>query len=117
MIGNLLSALPNAQAAECFEDILKLPHCRIERIVSFGQSSPADFWYDQNWDEWVLLLSGEARLELADRPEPVRLLPGDHCLIPAGLRHRVAFTAPDEATLWLAIHVNEPLDSTIEAEA
>lgn len=108
MIGNLLQDLPCTQEAECFEDILKAPGCRVERIVSFGQVSPPDFWYDQAWDEWVLVLSGEAALALADRPEPVRLRTGDHWLIPAGLRHRVAFTAPNEPTVWLAIHLGEP---------
>ncbi|TWH76719.1 cupin 2 domain-containing protein [Azomonas agilis] len=107
MIANLLNSLPNTQDAERFEDILKVPGCRVERIVSFGQTSPADFWYDQSWDEWVLVLSGEALLQLEDRSEPVRLLAGDHLLIPARLRHRVAFTSPDEPTIWLALHIGE----------
>jgi hypothetical protein len=28
---------------------------RIERITSSGQSSPHELWYNQAWDEWVLV--------------------------------------------------------------
>lgn len=107
MIGNLFQNLPKTLEAEQFEDILKQPGCRVERIVSFGHSSPADFWYDQSWDEWVLVLSGEALLEWGDGAEPVRLRAGDHLLIPARMRHRVAFTSPSEPTIWLALHFGE----------
>ena len=34
----------------------------------------------------------------------VALEPGDHYWIPAGLRHRVASTAPDGPTIWLTVH-------------
>lgn len=117
MLGNLFNALPSAQEAECFEDIFKQAGCRVERIVSFGQSSPKDFWYEQNWDEWVLLLSGEAQLTLANQAESVRLLTGDHLFIPAGIRHRIDFTAPNTPTIWLAIHLNEPSNTAAETQA
>ena len=32
---------------------------RVERIVSTGQVSPPGFWYDQEEDEWLVLLRGE----------------------------------------------------------
>jgi cupin 2 domain-containing protein len=35
---------------------------RIQRIVSTGQSTPADKPYTQDHDEWVLLLTGSAGL-------------------------------------------------------
>ena len=104
MPANLLHALPDARSAECFDDLLKAPGCRVERIVSHGQSSPPDFWYDQNWDEWVLLLAGHAVLKLESRSEPVPLQPGDYLLIPANEKHRVESTAPDQPTVWLALH-------------
>lgn len=34
----------------------------IERIISNGQSSPPGFWYEQERDEWVVLLQGESEL-------------------------------------------------------
>lgn len=105
---NLFQPLPDASAGERFDDLLKLPGCRIERIVSRGQASPPGFWYDQDWDEWVLLLAGSAELRLEDRVEPVRLDVGDHLLIPAGQRHRVEATAADQPTVWLAVHMPRP---------
>lgn len=37
---------------------------RVERIVSQGHVTPPGQWYDQDWDEWVSLLSGAARLRV-----------------------------------------------------
>ena len=51
----------------------------------------------------MLLVEGASRLWLDGQGE-VALSPGDHLLIPAGLRHRVTWTLPDAPTVWLAIH-------------
>ena len=103
--GNLLTGLPCPPAAEeAFAELMRHPGVRIERIVSTGQCSPPDFWYDQPEGEWVVVLRGAARLWLEGRDAEVVLNPGDHCLIPAGTAHRVTFTSPDEPTVWLAIH-------------
>jgi hypothetical protein len=59
---NLLAPLPDARAAEAVDILLSRPGIRIERIVSLGEASPPGFWYDQDEGEWVLLLSGSARL-------------------------------------------------------
>jgi cupin 2 domain-containing protein len=75
---------------------------RIERIVSFGQSSPEGFWYDQEEDEFVVLLSGSAELEFEGR-ECVKLAPGEWIDIRAHLRHRVKWTTPNEPSVWLAV--------------
>lgn len=100
---NLFADIPPDQAKEeWFTPLLQRPECRIERIVSYGQASPEGFWYDQAWDEWVLLIQGVAELDLAG--QPVTLNPGDHLLIPAGQKHRVIRTDPDQPTIWLAIH-------------
>jgi len=107
MPANLFQPLPDARSGECFDDLLKRPGCRIERIVSHGQASPPGFWYDQAWDEWVLLLSGSAMLRLEPQAEAIVLQPGDHLLIPAGVRHRVEGTAAGEPTVWLAVHCGE----------
>ncbi|MBK8176419.1 MAG: cupin domain-containing protein [Rhodospirillales bacterium] len=77
---------------------------RIERIVSTGQTTPEGDWYDQDWDEWVLLVSGGAALLLEDEAAPRRLQPGDWLLIPAGRRHRVTWTDPLHPTVWLCVH-------------
>ncbi|AWN38318.1 cupin domain-containing protein [Methylobacterium radiodurans] len=101
---NLLAGLPPSLPEEMLSEILSRPDLRIERIVSTGHASPPGFWYDQPWDEWVLVLAGAARLRLADEAEDRALTPGDHVLLPAGTRHRVAWTSPDEPTVWLAVH-------------
>lgn len=98
---NLLQHLPPAGREEIFEEILRRPGVRLERIISDGQSSPPGFWYEQDYDEWVILLQGEARLEYADG-QLIDLSVGDSLLIPAGCPHRVAYTAP--RTIWLALH-------------
>ena len=54
-------------------------------------------------ESWVLLLRGAARLQWEDGSE-VALQPGDHVLIAAGRRHRVAWTDPSGPTVWLAVH-------------
>jgi len=103
-IGHLFSGLPNTALSEELTEVLQQTSTvRIERIVSTGQASPAGFWYEQSEDEWVCLLRGTALLRLADVEEPYRLQPGDHLFLPAGCRHRVDWTAPEEPTVWLAV--------------
>lgn len=101
---NLFAELPVTLADEQFTELLARPGLRIERIVSTGQCSPPDFWYDQPEGEWVLVLQGEARLRFADEAEPRSLQAGDFVDIPPHCRHRVDWTHPDQTTVWLAIH-------------
>lgn len=74
---------------------------RIERIVSRGHASAPDSWYGQVEDEFVLLVQGAARLEFEDFD--LELVPGDWVDLPAGVLHRVAWTAEAEETVWLAV--------------
>jgi cupin 2 domain-containing protein len=104
MIANLLSDLPTHAPDEVFTPILERPGLRVERIVSRGHVTPADTPYEQAEDEWVMLVNGAARLWLDGQGE-VELKPGDYLLIPAGLRHRVTWTAPDVPTIWLTVHI------------
>ena len=105
--GNLYEHLPADLTEERIEVLRQTANIRIERIVSRGHASPADFWYDQPQDEWVVLLTGSARLELEERAEPLELRPGDWVDLPANARHRVTWTATDRPTIWLAIHYPE----------
>ncbi len=77
---------------------------RIERIVSHGQASPPGFWYDQDGNEWVLVVSGSAGLMIEGEKEARTFRRGDHVLIPAHVRHRVEWTDANEPTVWLAVH-------------
>ncbi len=76
---------------------------RIERIISKGHSSPQSGWYDQDKNEWVLLLKGEAVLLFADESS-ANLKSGDFINIPAHKKHKVEWTDPDTETIWLAVH-------------
>jgi cupin 2 domain-containing protein len=100
---NLFEDLPRRADEELFTELLSRKGVRIERIVSTGQSTPADKPYNQDHDEWVLLVSGAAGLWIEG--EGGRdLRPGDYILIPAHRSHRVTWTATGEPTVWLAIH-------------
>ncbi|MGI6782948.1 MAG: cupin domain-containing protein [Aminivibrio sp.] len=87
---------------EFFEELLNTPSLRVERIVSTGQVSPQDFWYDQEEDEWVALLQGEAELEFDDG-RTLKLQKGDWAFLPARARHRVSFTSAEPPCIWLAV--------------
>lgn len=99
---NIFQALPEHTDAESFEDILCSPNIRIERIVSHGQSSPEKGWYDQDENEWVILLQGSAVLGFENGKE-ISLQAGDYVHIPAHCKHRVVMTDKEEATVWLAV--------------
>jgi cupin 2 domain-containing protein len=103
-IANLFSNLPRDLPAEEISELLAAPNLRIERIVSTGQAGPPGLWYDQDGPEWVILLAGSAGLLFEGEDAPRRLKPGDHVHIPAHARHRVAWTAPNTLTVWLAVH-------------
>lgn len=88
-----------ALGAEVFTTLLKHKNVEIEIInsnkVQNGQ------WYKQKQDEWVVILSGEATLEIES--EIQILVAGDSLFIEKNRSHRVLQT--DEKTLWLAIHI------------
>lgn len=88
-VANLFAKLPDAHAAEVVETLAATGSIRIERIVSHGQSSPDGSWYDQELDEWVILLRGGATLRFEGSEDPIALGPGDFVDIPAHVRHRV----------------------------
>lgn len=101
---NIFTGLIAATDNEWIETLLQTETFRLERIVSHGQTSPDDFWYDQEHPEWVMLLSGGARLLFGDQHEEIELRPGDYLVIPAHRKHRVTWTDPDQPSVWLAIH-------------
>ena len=100
---NIFTNIPEAGLHEVFTELLKTEGLSIKRIVSRGQSSPASGWYDQAENEWVLLLAGAARIAF-ETGEEFHLTDGSYLHIPAHVRHRVTWTAPDVETVWLAIH-------------
>jgi cupin 2 domain-containing protein len=103
--GALTAGLPSGpQAAELFDEIVGGSGLRIERIVSAGQETPRGEWYDQESDEFVLLVSGAAVLRIDGETEDRVLRPGDWLILPAHCRHRVTWTQAAPPTIWLAVH-------------
>ena len=102
-MNNLFANLPAELPEELFDVLVESAALRIERIVSRGHAAPAEGWYDQDRNEFVVLLRGAARLAFDDGSE-VSMAPGDWMDIPAHRRHRVAWTEPDSDTVWLAVH-------------
>lgn len=100
-IFTLPNSLPNQ---ELFESLLVHENITIERIISTGQTTPIDQWYDQEQDEWVILLQGEAEITAQDE-QRFKLSAGDYLMIPAHQKHRVTYTSSNPSCIWLAIHI------------
>lgn len=100
---NIFSDIPEELPEEVIDSLVDSKHVRIKRLVSKGQSSPESGWYDQNENEWVILLKGEAVLVFKEG-ERLQLQPGDYVNIPARRQHRVEWTPADRETVWLAVH-------------
>ena len=101
--GNLTVDLA-AGAAERIDALATSAAVRVERIVSHGHATPGGEWFDQDWNEWVLVVSGAARLRIEGEASARVLRAGDYVALPAHCRHRVEWTDPDRATVWLAVH-------------
>ena len=88
------SDIPDRLPEEIFETLASSGRVRIERIISDSHASPEGFWYDQDENEWVLLLKGSAALRFEGEERSCVLKPGDWVDIPAHVRHRVEWTDP-----------------------
>jgi cupin 2 domain-containing protein len=102
--GNIFADIPARLSEEEAALLAAHPGAIVERVVSTGQASPPGFWYDQDWTEWVILLTGEAGLSIEGEGVRRTLRPGDHIELPAHVRHRVEWTSADPPTVWLAVH-------------
>lgn len=100
---NIFSGISYFVQDEISETLLKTEAFKLERIVSSGQRTPEGEWYDQDMDEWVILLSGSAGLLFEDE-EVFIMNAGDYVHIEPHQRHRVEWTDPEEKTVWLALH-------------
>ena len=101
---NIFAPVAASSPEEHVEVLWSSENLRIEKIVSRGHATPPNQWYDQDADEWVLLLAGSARLQIEGYADLIALRPGDFLLLPAHQRHRVDWTDPNQATIWLAVH-------------
>jgi cupin 2 domain-containing protein len=108
LVGNLLNLekieLPSIE--EKFISIINSKNIKIERIISSGQITEEGVWLEQDNDEFVVLISGEAKIKLENLNEVINLKVGDYMLIPKNSKHRVEYTSTTKPTIWLAIHFN-----------
>ena len=103
-LGTIFEPIADSRNDELFVPLLERAGFKLEQIISYGQASDPGSWYDQDGDEWVLLVRGEAVLEF--KRERINLKEGDYIMIPAHEKHRVASCSQD--ALWLALHVKGP---------
>ncbi|MDD2370094.1 MAG: cupin domain-containing protein [Sulfuricurvum sp.] len=96
-IDNLYKGTKPTENYEIFSTLFHNETLKIESIRS-NMKRPGEL-YDQDQDEWVLLLEGEAQLEIAD--EIRNISPGDYLFLPKHTLHRVISTS--ENALWLCI--------------
>ena len=98
-VKNIFSNIPKFLQNELIEQLAIAKNCKIERIISPKLSAPKEEWYDQDKDEFVLVLKGSA--ELRFEKSLVRMKEGDYIIIPAHAKHRVEKT--DKETIWLTV--------------
>lgn len=103
---NIFTMPMEKNTEELCEELLTRSNIKIERIISWGQSSPEGFWYDQEWNEWVVLLQGHAQLSWDDGIL-TELRGGDQLFIPAHKKHRVKSTSSHPPCIWLAVHFTD----------
>jgi len=102
MIKNIFSSIPKDIPKELFETIVSSKEIRIERIISKGHITENNKWYNQDKNEFVIVLKGSAVIEYKNN-EMINLGIGDYLIIPARKEHRVAETSKKEETIWLAV--------------
>lgn len=100
---NLFDIPSVAKGEEAITVLHEDGHIRIERIVSHDAKSPDGFWYDQNEDEWVSVLQGEAKLEMED--QIITLHQGDQIFLPSHRKHRIVSTG--NCCIWLCVFVKK----------
>lgn len=98
---NIFADIEHVGEEEVFNVLGKSANCRIEGIAVAGYSSPKGFWYDQENDEFIMLLQGEATLEFEDRM--VDMKAGDYLIIHKNCRHRIEKSSLDPVCVWLCV--------------
>lgn len=96
---NFFNTSTPPKGQEVLTTLLQHQNVTINRIVS--NALEEGVWYDQDEDEWLLLLEGTARLEV-DGDEK-RLEKGDMLFIGAHTKHQLLGTSAD--ALWLTVHI------------
>ncbi len=99
--GNLFANSSPPLKGERFDTLLAHRNLVIERIVSSDRIVSSE--YVQSQDEWVVLLRGEAVLDVAE--ENIALKSGDYLFLPSTTPHTLLSVSV--GALWLALHLHE----------
>ncbi|CAK1696843.1 cupin 2 domain-containing protein [Vibrio crassostreae] len=99
---NIYADIPSSLPNEMFNALISNENIRIERILSHGHSSPEEGWYNQDENEWVMVLEGQGVIEFDDG-RVVTLSKGDYINIAAREKHKVIGTVENVVTIWLAV--------------
>ena len=100
-IGKIYNLAARFFYKEITETLIYQGAVRIERIISTGQCSPNNFWYDQAENEWVCVLQGEGVIEWQNGSRNI-LKPGDWVFVPPHEKHRDHSTTSKPPCIWLA---------------
>ena len=123
---NIFSKIPKDIPEELFEKIVESKDVKIERIISRGHTTKEGKWYNQDKNEFVIVLKGYAvieykdivkdkslsldsqrqtgeRLMSVDYGKKIKMNVGDYLIIPAHVKHKVVKTSDKEETIWLAV--------------
>ncbi|MCF8142770.1 MAG: cupin domain-containing protein [Deltaproteobacteria bacterium] len=103
-MGSLFKDIPPELPEEIFDTICARDSVKIERIVSRGHASPEGFWYDQDRNEFVLVVKGSAGLRLEGEADILVLKAGDYVNIGSHVKHRVEWTDASCDTIWLSVY-------------
>ena len=112
---NIFAKIPKKLSRELFNTILSKKNIKIERIISKNNITPKGKWYNQDKNEFVILLKGSAELlffpdkkypndakqEILHKGHKIKMKTGDYINIPAHIKHRVDKTG--KKTIWLAV--------------
>ncbi|WP_234393365.1 cupin domain-containing protein [Francisella adeliensis] len=94
---------PENSDEEVFKELYASKNVTIEKILSYGQTTPSNEPYIQDHDEWVLIVEGSAKLKLDDKE--YSLTKGESLFVPKNVKHWVTYT--ENPTIWLAVHIKD----------
>ncbi|MBI4125561.1 MAG: cupin domain-containing protein [Deltaproteobacteria bacterium] len=98
-LGNIYNYSRIPKEGETFDVLQKHKNVKIERIVS-SYKVPNKV-YVQKQDEWVVLLKGQAKLNMEGKI--IELKEGDFLFIKSGRKHKVLKT--EHGAMWLGVHI------------
>ena len=102
VIANMFDLPAKLPPQELFETLFNNEQVLIERVVSTGQVTPPGEWYDQEQNEWLMVLQNSEELSYENNSR-IKLTRGDYLLIPAHQKHRVEYTSTEPPCIWLTI--------------